>query len=157
MNNCLQKLDTILINGNWAFSSVIFVSVFTKYCVAFIVDGTITYADRITWGPHLCIQTPNTVQLNPLFHTYAEFRPIVNRVVAPQSTDWLAANAQFSLNVMGLLVWFIVFITLRAVTFILIIRNKNLRWEDYNDPPAVIYGIYYVMRCSVSNLWISLQ
>ena len=45
----------------------------------------------------MCIRTPNTGQLNPLFHTFAEFRPIVNRVVAWQSSDWLAANAQFSL------------------------------------------------------------
>ena len=41
--------------------------------------------------------TPNTGQLNPLFHTFAEFRPKVNRVGPRQSTDWLAANAQFSL------------------------------------------------------------
>ena len=53
----------------------------------------------ITLGDFLCIRTPNTDQLNPLFHTFAEFRPIVNRVVAQQSTDWLAANAQFSPNV----------------------------------------------------------
>ena len=44
----------------------------------------------------MCIRTPNTGQLNPLFYTFAEFRRIVNRVVARQSTDWLAANAQFS-------------------------------------------------------------
>ena len=47
-------------------------------------------------GDFLCIPTPNTGQLNPLFHTFAEFRLIVNRIVARQSTDWLAANAQFS-------------------------------------------------------------
>ena len=41
----------------------------------------------------LCIPTG---QLNPLFHTFTEFRRIVNRVVVLQSTDWLAANAQFS-------------------------------------------------------------
>ena len=45
-------------------------------------------------GDFLCIRTPNTGQLNPLFHTFAEFRPIVNRVVVRQSTDLLAANAQ---------------------------------------------------------------
>ena len=39
-------------------------------------------------GAFLCICTPNTGQLNPLIH----------RVVAQQSTDWLAANAQFSPN-----------------------------------------------------------
>ena len=49
-------------------------------------------------GDFLCIPTPNTGQLNPLFHTIAEFRLIVNRIVARQSTDWLAANAQFSPN-----------------------------------------------------------
>ena len=42
--------------------------------------------------------TLNTGQLNPLFHTFAEFRLIVNRIVARQSTDWLVANAQFSPN-----------------------------------------------------------
>ena len=46
----------------------------------------------------MCIPTPNTGQLNPLFHTFAEFRLIVNRIVVRQSTDWLAANAQFSPN-----------------------------------------------------------
>ena len=51
-----------------------------------------------TLGDFLCIPTPNTGQLNPVFHTFAEFRPIVNRIVARQSTDWLAANAQFSPN-----------------------------------------------------------
>ena len=49
-------------------------------------------------GDFLCIQTPNTGQLNPLFHTFAEFRLIVNRMEARQSTDWVAANAQFSPN-----------------------------------------------------------
>ena len=49
-------------------------------------------------GDFLCIPTPNTGQLNPLFHTFAEFRLIVNRIVAWQSTDWLAVNAQFSPN-----------------------------------------------------------
>ena len=49
-------------------------------------------------GDFLCIPTPNTGQLNPLFHTDAEFRLIVNRIVARQSTDQLAANAQFSPN-----------------------------------------------------------
>ena len=49
-------------------------------------------------GDFLCIPTPNTGQLNSLFHTFAEFRLIVNRIVARQSTDWLATNAQFSPN-----------------------------------------------------------
>ena len=49
-------------------------------------------------GDFLYIRTPNTGQFNPLFHTVVEFRPIVNRVVARQSTDWLAASAQFSPN-----------------------------------------------------------
>ena len=53
----------------------------------------------ILLGDLLCIPAPNTGQLNPLFHTFAEFRLIVNRIVARQSTDWLAANAQFSPNV----------------------------------------------------------
>ena len=44
------------------------------------------------------IQTWNTSQLNPLFHTFAEFRPIVIRAVAWQSTDLLVVNAQFSPN-----------------------------------------------------------
>ena len=39
--------------------------------------------------------------IESLFHTFAEFRLIVNRIVARQSTDWLAANAQFSPNVWG--------------------------------------------------------
>ena len=46
----------------------------------------------------MCIQTPNTGQLNPLFRTFAEFRLIVNRIEARQSTDWVAANTQFSPN-----------------------------------------------------------
>ena len=49
-------------------------------------------------GDFLCIPTLNTGQLNPLFHTFAEFRLIVNSIVVRQSTDWLAANAQFSLD-----------------------------------------------------------
>ena len=44
------------------------------------------------------ISTPNTGQLNSLYHTFGEFRLIVNRTVARQSTDWLAANAEFSLK-----------------------------------------------------------
>ena len=50
----------------------------------------------ITLGDFLCIRTPITGQLNPPFHTFAELRPIVNRVVARQSTDLMAVNAQFS-------------------------------------------------------------
>ena len=56
---------------------------------------TIIFCTRAL-GAFLCIRTPNTGQLNPLFHTFAEFRPIVNRVVARQSIDWLAGNAHFS-------------------------------------------------------------
>ena len=37
--------------------------------------------------------------IESLFHTFAEFRLIVNRIVARQSTDWLVTNAQFSSNV----------------------------------------------------------
>ena len=51
-----------------------------------------------TLGDFLRIPTQNTGQLNPLFHASAEFRLIVNRIVAWQFTDWLAANAQFSPN-----------------------------------------------------------
>ena len=51
-----------------------------------------------TLGDFLCIPTPNTGQLNPLLHTFGEFRRIVNRVVVWQSTDWLTANAQSSPN-----------------------------------------------------------
>ena len=36
-------------------------------------------------GDFLCIPIPNTGQLNPLFHTSAEFRLIVNRIVVRQS------------------------------------------------------------------------
>ena len=53
----------------------------------------------LSLGDFLCIPTPNTGQLNPLFHTFAEFRLIVNRIVVRQPTDWLAANVQFSPNV----------------------------------------------------------
>ena len=55
----------------------------------------------ISLGDFLRIRTPNTDQLNPLFYTFAEFRLIVNRIVALQSTDWLAANAQFSPNALS--------------------------------------------------------
>ena len=55
-------------------------------------------SQTIALGDFLCIQTLNTGQLNPPFHTFAEFRLIVNRIVARQSIDWLAANAQFSPN-----------------------------------------------------------
>ena len=47
-------------------------------------------------GDFLCISTPNTDQLNPPFHTFAELRLIMTKIVARQFTDWLAANAQFS-------------------------------------------------------------
>ena len=50
-------------------------------------------------GDFLCIPTPNTGQLNPVFHTFAEFGLIVNRIVKWQSTDCLVANTQFSPNV----------------------------------------------------------
>ena len=54
------------------------------------------YCFNIALGDFLCISTLNTGQLNTLFHTFAKFRLIVNRIVAQQSIDWLAANAQFS-------------------------------------------------------------
>ena len=53
-------------------------------------------------------ETPNTGQLNPLFQTFAEFRPIVNRVVARQSTDWLAGSAQFSPNEFGKIIVYVI-------------------------------------------------
>ena len=46
-------------------------------------------------GDFLYIPTLNTGQLNPLFHTFAEFRRIVDEVVVLRSTDWLAVSAQF--------------------------------------------------------------
>ena len=52
-------------------------------------------------GDFLCIPTLNKGQLNLLFHTLAEFRLIVNRIVAWQSTDWLVAYAQFFPNGRG--------------------------------------------------------
>ena len=51
-----------------------------------------------TLGDFLCIPTLNIDKLNPLFHTFAEFRLLVNRVLARQSTDWFEANMQFSNN-----------------------------------------------------------
>ena len=50
----------------------------------------------IKTGAVLCIWSPNTGKLNALFYTFAEFRPIVNRVAARQSTDLFVANGQFS-------------------------------------------------------------
>ena len=50
-------------------------------------------------GYLLCIRTSSTDQLNPMFHTFAEYRPMVNRIVSPQSTDWLPTSGQFSANV----------------------------------------------------------
>ena len=54
---------------------------------------------NVTLGDFLCILTLNTGQLNHLFHTFGEFRPIENRVVVWQSPDWFVDNAQFSTNV----------------------------------------------------------
>ena len=69
---------------------------FARLCssLRFFLKGNVVR----TLGDFLCIPTLNTGQLNPMFHTFAEFRLIVNRIVARQSTDWLAANAQFSAN-----------------------------------------------------------
>ena len=69
--------------------------------------GTFTPSLGPTLGDFLCIPTPNAGQLNPPFHTFAEFRLIVNRIVVRQSTDWLAANAQFSPNVCFILMKFL--------------------------------------------------
>ena len=51
-----------------------------------------------TLGAFLCIGTPNTGQLNPLFHTFAEFRPISGLARYNPIYYWLAASAQFSPN-----------------------------------------------------------
>ena len=73
---------------------------FTILC--WLVIPVTTHTICLYWNNEarafLLIRTPNTGQLNPLFHTLAEFRPTVNRVVARQSTDSLAASAQFSPN-----------------------------------------------------------
>ena len=53
----------------------------------------------VSLGDFLCIPTPNTGQLNPMFNTLAEFRLIVNRIAAWQSTDWLAAKHNFLLMI----------------------------------------------------------
>ena len=53
---------------------------------------------HLTLQHFLCIQPPTSGLLNPPFHTFAEFRPIVNRIVVRHATDWLAANAKFSPN-----------------------------------------------------------
>ena len=66
-----------------------------KLLKAVVVD-TIVEKHELPLRDFLCIATLNTGQLNPLFHTFAEFRLIVNRIVARQSTNWLAASAQFS-------------------------------------------------------------
>ena len=65
----------------------------------FVVQSEFVYNGRLkmfSLGDFLCLRTPDTGQLNPLFYTFAEMRPIVNRVVAWQTNDWLAANAKFS-------------------------------------------------------------
>ena len=60
--------------------------------------AVMTNYGRTALEDFLCILTPNAGQLSPLFRTFAGFRLIVNRIVAWQSTDWLAADAQFSPN-----------------------------------------------------------
>ena len=42
------------------------------------------FLGNISLGEFLCIPTPNTGQLNPPFHTFAEFRLTVNRIVVGQ-------------------------------------------------------------------------
>ena len=49
----------------------------------------------------LCIRTPNTGQLNSLFHTFAEFRPISGLLCYNPIYYWMAASAQFSPNEMS--------------------------------------------------------
>ena len=83
-------------------------------------------------GDFLCIPTPNTGELNPLFHTFAEFRLIVNRVVARQSTDWLASNAQFSSNVSSPLAHIVFLLNVNVkyhFTFHFRIRRSNIRHQ----------------------------
>ena len=87
-----HALLTVITTASFFFS-IHFLS--EKSVLEIKYDGLLT---PNTLGGFLCIPTPNTCQLNPLFHTFAEFRLIVNRTVAQQSTDWLATNAQFSLN-----------------------------------------------------------
>ena len=49
-------------------------------------------------GAFLCIRTPNTGQLNSLFHIFAEFRPISGLPSYNPIYYWIAASAQFSPN-----------------------------------------------------------
>ena len=63
------------------------------------VNCRFDYLFLIDFIHFLCIPTPNTGQLYSPFHTFAEVRLIVKRIIARQSTDWLATNAQFSPNI----------------------------------------------------------
>ena len=59
-----------------------------------------------------------TIQLNPLFHTFAD---LVNRVVAWQTTDWLVPNSQFSPNV------YFILPTLNIISFGFFTIGKSVR------------------------------
>ena len=76
---------------------------------------------EVSLGDFLCIPTPNTGQLNSLFRTFGEFRLIVNRIVAWQSTNWLAVNAQFSPNV-----WYL---QKHKVEIYFLIWQNRLSWK----------------------------
>ena len=82
--------------GTWMF---VFILEDSVIFVTSLFQSQVESLTCIVFSPltdFFCIQTPNTCQLSSLFHTFAEFRPIVNRVVARQSTYWSVANAQFS-------------------------------------------------------------
>ena len=59
-----------------------------RFCLIYSLRSNTKKNLKFSLGAFLCIPTPNTGQLNPLFHTFPEvFRPIVNGVVARQFTD----------------------------------------------------------------------
>ena len=102
----------------------------------------------ISLGDFLYIPTLNTGQLNPLFHTFAEFR-LMNRIVARQSTDWLAADAQFSPN--GLL--FVVFfnksqkeLTVVCTNHITIILRFPLRNQPQRLNFVLLFGVTFFTK-----------
>ena len=76
----------------------IFTFYISKKCICKIYPARLHIVKK--WNVFkMYIHSPNTGQLNPLFHTFAEFRQMVNSVEARQSTDWLATDAQSSPNV----------------------------------------------------------
>ena len=105
---------------------------------------------RLTLKDFLCIPTPNTGQFDPLFHTSAEFRLIVNRIVVRRSTDWLAANVQFSpneyrpdvVNVTGLL---------KKLDKIIVINQGNLYTCTLNFKNTI-----FNCSCKIKIPWLNL-